>query len=168
MTRFTRTAVVLVTALLVSAGLVGLAMNSPARGAADDAKKGTKTASTANQPRSINDLLTARLKLAENGYSAVLEALSLTRRQGNVLVYVGQPERAYDWSLRWLQAEQDLADGKASKIAALESHLKRMTEVEDKVEQLSRDLLPKAAVMDAEWHRLDAELRLAQARDKRS
>lgn len=167
MATFGRQSVASFSTLVVSAGLVGVTVIAVAWGAAADEKKNTgQSASGAKQSETIDALRTARLKLAENGYRAVLEGLNQTKRQGNVVVYVGQPERAYDWSQRWLEAEQDLAKDNAGKTAALEAHLQRLAVLEEKVKQLSFDLLPKAAVWDAEWHRLDAQLSLARAKEK--
>jgi hypothetical protein len=53
-------------------------------------------------------------------------------------------------------------------LAALEAHLKRMTELHEKVKQLHRDLLPQIAVDNAEWYRLEAKLWLARAKARQA
>ncbi|HVX10778.1 MAG TPA: hypothetical protein VHC22_06325 [Pirellulales bacterium] len=56
------------------------------------------TAEPARQPKKVDDMksvLEARLEVARNGYKAASEHLNETKRQGNVLIYVGKPEDAY-------------------------------------------------------------------------
>jgi hypothetical protein len=127
------------------------------------------TVEPAAQAKNVEDmgsLLRARVELAEKAYQATVERLNETMRQGNVLVYAGKPEEAYQWSLRLLEAQRDLGQNEADGIAALKAHVKRTLELEEKVDQLSRDLLPKTALWEAQWYRLDAQLRLAKAKAK--
>jgi hypothetical protein len=107
-----------------------------------------------------------RVALAEKGYNVALETLTRTQRAGNVLVYVGQPDDVYTWSVRWLQAQRDLSTKHEEHVAALEAHLKRMTELKQKVKELSRDLIPPIKADEAEWYRLEAQLWLSKEKAK--
>ncbi len=114
----------------------------------------------------VTALLKSRVTLAEKAYQATLESLGRTQRAGNVLIYVGHPEDVYAWSVRWLQAKRDLSPKHEDQLAALEAHLKRMTELKEKVTSLSRDLLPPIKLEEAEWYRLEAQLWLTKAKAK--
>jgi hypothetical protein len=124
------------------------------------AGKGLKTADE------LDAILVARVELARKGYQSAFAGFTQTAKTGNRLILFRDPREAFDWSLRWLDAERDLARDPAELAAALEGHLKRVTELETKVKSLSGNLLPKWALLDAEWHRLNAELWLAQAKAK--
>jgi hypothetical protein len=76
-------------------------------------------------------------------------------------------EEVYRWSVRWLQAEHDLNPKEADYIAALEAHLKRMKELEEKVKNLVPDFLSDSAAVEAKWYRVEAALWLAQAKAKK-
>jgi hypothetical protein len=125
-------------------------------------KDATKTADE------VTTLLKARVALAEKAHRAALEGLSRTRRVGNTLMQVTEkPEEVYIWSVRWLHAQRDLSPKNEDHIAALEAHLKRMTELKKAVEMLSRDLMPHIRVDEAEWYRLEAQLWLAKAKQEK-
>lgn len=110
-------------------------------------------------------LLKARVAVSEKAYRAKFEGLTHTRRVGNFLILdTEKPEEAYTWSVRWLKAQRDLSPKPEAHIAALEAHLKRMTELKKAVETLSRDLMPAIRVDEAEWYRLEAQLWLAKAK----
>ncbi len=125
---------------------------------------------TAEQTRGLRTqdgtpaLLKARPDLAKKGYDASFEELRQTTRFGNVLVVVGKPDQVYRWSIRWLQAEQDLSPKGPGRLAALEAHLKRMIELEKRVEMLNRNLLPNTQKLEAEWFVLEARLWLERAK----
>ena len=116
--------------------------------------------------REITALRKARVALAQKGYEAAVPALRQTRRMGDVLIQDGKPDEVYKWSVRWLQAERDMSPKKADEVAALEAHLKRMTELEKVVGTQTGVLLPQRAKLDAEWYCLEAQLWLAQAKAK--
>jgi hypothetical protein len=126
--------------------------------------KKPELAPNANTVGDIPALLKARVAVAEKAYRAAFEGLTRTKRIGNVLVQVTEkPEDVYIWSVRWLQAQRDLSAKPEDQVAALEAHLKRMTELKKQVEMLSRDLMPLSRVDEAEWYRLEAQLWLAKA-----
>src|SRR5579885_1387019 len=107
-------------------------------------------------------LLRSRAALAEKAYQAAFESLPRTQRAGNVLIYLGHPEDVYAWSVRWLQAQRDLSPKQEDQVAALDAHLKRMTELKKTVQNLSRDLVPPIKTDEAEWYRLEAQIWLAK------
>ncbi|MHB1423446.1 MAG: hypothetical protein ACYC3I_09690 [Gemmataceae bacterium] len=110
-------------------------------------------------------LLKARVAAAEKAYRGEFEGLRKTRRFGNILVQVtDNPENVYVWSVRWLQAQRELSPKHEDHVAALEAHLKRMTDLHAEIKTLSADLMPRFKVDEAEWYRLEAELWLAKAK----
>jgi len=90
------------------------------------------------------------------------ERLGRTQKFGNVLVLVGKPEDVYTWSVRWLTAQRDLSSKPEERITALEAHLKRMTELQNRIKSLNKDLLQPRAEAEAEWYRLEAQLWVAK------
>lgn len=131
-------------------------------------KKDKKPEAAKDATKTVDEmtvLLKARAALAEKAHRAALEGLTRTKRIGNVLMQVTEkPEEIYIWSVRWLQAERDLSPKREDQIAALEAHLKRMTELKKGIESLSRDLMPPIRVDEAEWYRLEAQLWLTKAK----
>jgi hypothetical protein len=111
-------------------------------------------------------LLQARPGLAQKGYDASFEELRQTTKLGDMLVVIGKPDQVYRWSIRWLQAEHALSPKGPGHLAALEAHLKRMIELEKRVEVLNRDLLPNTQKLEAEWYVLEARLWLERAKAK--
>jgi hypothetical protein len=113
----------------------------------------------------MTTLLKARVAAAEKAYRGAFEGLTQTKRVGNVLIQVTEnPEEIYTWSVRWLQAKQDLSSKHEDQVAALEDHLKRMTELQKKIKDVSRDVMPSYMLDRAEWYRLEAQLWLAKAK----
>ena len=92
-------------------------------------------------------LLLGRPDLASKGYEASFAELQQTTRFGDVLVVIGKPDQVYRWSIRWLQADDDLGPKGPGHLAALEAHLKRMIDLEKRVETLNR--APLAAYAEA-------------------
>jgi hypothetical protein len=132
-------------------------------------EKKPEPAKDANAAADIPALLKARAAVAEKAYRAAFEGLTRTKRIGNVLVQITQnPEDVYTWSVRWLQAQRDLSAKPEDQVAALEAHLKRMTELKEKIQTLSRDLMPLPRVDEAEWYRLEAQLWLAKAKQAKA
>jgi hypothetical protein len=136
----------------------------------DDKKAETKKAEPAKDLKAADEvatLLKARATVAEKAYRGALEGITRTRRVGNVLIQVTEnPEEIYIWSVRWLQAQRDLSAKHEDQLAALEAHLKRMTELHKIVKDLAKDLMLGFRVDEAEWYRLEAQLWLAQAKAK--
>ena len=113
-----------------------------------------------DKPRDIADRAKnarARLEAAKNAY------------EGGWKHYLAEPESApsptehsHNWSVRWLQAERDLARNKAEHIAALEAHLKRMQTRKDMlVSRFREGTSAMYQIHGAEYFRLEAEEWLA-------
>jgi hypothetical protein len=134
-------------------------------------KKDKKPEAAKDATKTVEEMATilkARAALAEKAHRAALEGLTRTKRVGNVLMQVTEkPEEIYIWSVRWLQAERDLNPKREDQIAALEAHLKRMTELKKAVESSSKDLMPPIRVDEAEWYRLEAQLWLTKAKQEK-
>jgi hypothetical protein len=142
------------------------ASNEPTPAVVKEVKADAITAKGLKTADELNAMLVARVELARKGYQSAFAGLTQTAKTGNRLILFRDPREAFDWSLRWLDAERDLAREPAELAAALEEHLKRVTELKTKVKSLSGNLLPKWALLDAEWHRSNAELWLAQAKSE--
>lgn len=109
--------------------------------------------------------LKARAAVAEKVYHGKVEELTHARRFGNTLISgTRNSEDVCTWSVRLLQAQRDLSPKHENQVAALEAHLKRMTELKEVIKQLSRDLMPVIHVSEVEWYRLEAEIWLAEAK----
>jgi hypothetical protein len=131
----------------------------------NETKTEEKKTGPAKEPKTADDtaaVLKARIMVAEKGYHEAWEDFGRTQRFGNVLILVGKPEDVYTWSIRWLKAQRDLGAKHEDHVAALEAHLKRMIELQNRVKQVSKDLLPPRAELEAEWYRLEAQLWLAK------
>lgn len=113
-------------------------------------------------------LLKARTAVAEKAYHVAWEEFGRTQRFGNALVLVGKPEDVYTWSVRLLKAQRDQNSKPEEQVAALEAHLKRMTELQARVKSLSKELLPRSAEDETEWYRLEAQLWLAKAKQAKA
>lgn len=114
----------------------------------------------------ITSILQARVKLAQSGYEANVEMLKQTKRQENTLVHIGKPDDVIQWSLNLLDAQRERNRDKSGQLAALEGHLKRMKQLEEQLNELSMDVLPKAEVWKAQWQILNARLWMTQAKAK--
>ncbi len=151
--RFRRTATALFLSIAVAVGYVSLSSGQQAKDA---------------QTAEVTALLKARVTLAEKGYKAAADGVAaLKRPDARINIDVLRPHDVTIWSLRLLKAERDLNPKHEDQIAALERHLKRLTELEKKVKLLGPSLIPEMEVFGIEWHRLDAELWLAQAKAKK-
>jgi hypothetical protein len=73
------------------------------------------------------------------------------------------PEMVYLWSRRWMEADREVAQTRAARLAAVEGHLARMRDWEKQMTVAKGQGV--AAAMDvaaAEFYRLDAEAALAR------
>ena len=76
-------------------------------------------------------------------------------------------ERAYTWSRRWMEADQEFSDKTEDKIAAAQAHVDRMRKIEAYVRaQAELQSATAADVAATIYYRLEAERTLAQARGK--
>ncbi len=124
-----------------------------------------KEAKTADE-RTV--ILKARVALAEKAYREALAELSRKPMAGNIPLQVsGKLEDVYRWSVRWLEVQRELNPKQEDQVAALEAHLKRMTELQKAVNaQVQGGFLLRIKENDAEWYRLEAQLWLAKAKVK--
>jgi hypothetical protein len=135
----------------VLALLLGFGALAPALGADDPPAANSKIANAR-----------ARAEAAAKVYKGILE-----RRQVDASA-VTDPDRLYQWSQRWMEAEQELSDKKDDRIRAAEAHLDRMK----KVETTLTGLLKKAHTVTpgdaaaATFFRLEAERTLANLKEK--
>jgi hypothetical protein len=91
--------------------------------------------------------------------------------EGSWKFHVQSPQSAtgldywHDWSVRWMQAEQDLGGTKADRIAAVKRHLDRMRIWRERVEKAVKEgNEPIFAATAAEFFVLEAEDWLAAAK----
>ena len=111
-------------------------------------------------------LTKARTVVAKKGYEFAMGTLEETGRGRLAPVSFARPEDVYRWSVRWLQVEREMNPRPTDHRAALEAHLKRMTELDKLVERLVKEHLSDRAKLDAEWYVLEARLWLEQAKAK--
>ena len=81
----------------------------------------------------------------------------------------GNVERAYPWSVRWLEAERALSDQTEDRIAALEAHLERVREIEQVTKrQFQQRISSLYEVSASEYYVAEAEVWVAQAIESRA
>jgi hypothetical protein len=78
------------------------------------------------------------------------------------------PEKLYQWSRRWMEAEQETNEKKEDRIAAAEAHLQRMKTLEKYalLLQEKKGLITTTEVAAQKFFRLEAERTLAQIKGK--
>jgi outer membrane protein TolC len=104
------------------------------------------------------DLTRAKLDAARHAYEANVQAYAAGR---------GDADKVYLWSWRWMEAEREQAEKKGGREAALESHLERMKDLRKAaVKRYQAGQAPQADPLGAGFYVAEAELWLAQAKDK--
>jgi hypothetical protein len=102
------------------------------------------------------DSAKARLEVARKGL-ALVEKQGPARGPGSPDVYI--------WSKHVLNAELDLSGNEDERLAAQEAHLKRTIRLEDMAKNwFDRGLITEVELLEATYHRLDAEVQLAKSR----
>ncbi len=114
---------------------------------------------TEAERKSIEDIAA----LAKARYTAAAKILDLERRAYKSNPHSGDVQPLHTWALRALEAQRDMSDAKANQIDAFEKYLNVMKEVGKAIKPEDTDLLEAA-----EYHRLEAELWLAQRGPARS
>jgi hypothetical protein len=74
----------------------------------------------------------------------------------------------YRWSLRWLEAEKDLSDQQADRVAAYQGHYDRMRDLDRLIRRLhtsGQSTIEEASA--AEYYRVEAEVWLLKAKDEK-
>ena len=75
-------------------------------------------------------------------------------------------ESLYLWSVRWLNAERDLSDTPADRVAAAAAHLERMKTVEAMAKQFVKGGVAEVRQeVAAEFYRVQAQLWLSRAKE---
>jgi hypothetical protein len=101
----------------------------------------------------------ARAEAARKVYECMMERYRLDAG------FKFDPEQAYQWSRRWMEAEREAAGAKAGRVAAVEGHLERMKKWEKVMETDNapgRHLYSPGDYAAAQFYRLEAEGWLAQ------
>jgi hypothetical protein len=76
----------------------------------------------------------------------------------------GDIEAAYRWSCRWLEAERELSDKTEARVAALQAHLARMTDIDGVTKREYREKITTSyEVRTIEYYVAEAELWVCQA-----
>jgi len=105
------------------------------------------------------DNATARMEAARKVYKGMF------RRREMSPADAPSVEDMYRWSLRWMDAEQEVNATKEGRIAAARAHLERMKKWEDFLrDQVKGSLAAPYEVAAGEYYRLEAERRLAQCK----
>jgi hypothetical protein len=74
-------------------------------------------------------------------------------------------QEVYDWSVRWEKAALAMATSKAERIAAIEAHLRRLTELHKQTKQINdTGRLPTFLLWATEYYLADTEIELARAK----
>jgi len=95
----------------------------------------------------------ARLNAARKAYEEVLQQYRING--GSVAIEAGSFR---DWSVRWMQARNELSQKKDDEIAALEEHLERMQLWKDMCDaDVKNGTAPRVATSVTEFFRLEAE-----------
>jgi hypothetical protein len=106
----------------------------------------TRTTGKASAQENAADLAAlakARVDRARTVYEGVVQSLHTTIRVASgEVVPLGRPEDACLWSVRWLNAERDMARGKEGRVAALEGHLARMKKLQHLLSGMPSGLMP--------------------------
>jgi hypothetical protein len=103
----------------------------------------------------------ARVAAAQKVYQGILDRAKIDPHAGL------DPERLYQWSRRWMEAEFDLSDKQEDRIAVAEAHLERMKKTEAHLKELfEKKLVSPVEAAAQTFFRLEAEQRLVQVKGK--
>jgi RND family efflux transporter MFP subunit len=152
---------------IVSTGSGKLKDGQPVRvGPAEEPKK-DEPEPGAKDPGDLKTLAKARLEAAGKAYEVALQSLQQTKKTGALIILLAKPEEVYTWSIRWLNAQREASGNKDDRVAALEAHVKRMKDLQQRVTEMVRSGLLSALDASAVgFYRAEADLWLAQERTK--
>jgi hypothetical protein len=109
----------------------------------------------------------ARLDAAKKTYGDASSGVTEFKRpQAGINIQMVKPEEVRTWSVRWLGAEREMSDKRADQIAALDGHLKRMKDLQKKVDMMVPIPLPQFEASAAAWYVAEAEVWLAKEKAK--
>lgn len=114
------------------------------------------------EPKTVSDLGKSREEAARKAYQSIWKQTS----EGSADIGV---EEIYLWSCRWLDAERASRTKPEDQLVAFAAHVERMKKLDELVKARNRSGTLKHAwdVAAAEYYRLDAEFRAAEAKQKR-
>jgi hypothetical protein len=140
----------------------------------------SKKAESAEKPpknEAVIALLKTQLQAAQKCYRAAVDSMQVDQ-VGGLLVLRGthpaRPDLVYTWSVRWLDAQRELSATKDERIAAFETHQKRMKDLRATVKMVAGTdtgrnddgILQAWQNSAAEWYLAEAELWLLKERGK--
>jgi hypothetical protein len=109
----------------------------------------------------------ARADAAQKSFEEVMVSMSQTVVRGSEVSLLATPEDAYVWSIRWLNAQREVDSGKGNQTIALENHLVRMKDVQNRVLKMPSALLSTlSGPVAAQYYVAEAEFWLAQEKAK--
>jgi hypothetical protein len=104
----------------------------------------------------VTELARAKLAAARTTYEATVAAYQAGHTDADA---------AYRWSCRWLEAERDVSDKKADRVAALEAHRDRMKALREiALARYKAGQASQADALGAGFYVAEAELWLARAK----
>jgi hypothetical protein len=113
----------------------------------------------AGQARASPSPAEARIKVARRALNSIRQRES----KSNSMLY--NETFVYQWSMRLLVAQCEIAEGYTDRVAIFEAHLGRMKELEDRVNAHYRiGRVTDLGQMNAVFHRLEAEVWLARVK----
>jgi RND family efflux transporter MFP subunit len=153
---------------IVSTGAGALKDGQPVRvSPADEPKKEGAPKSAAQDPDDLKALAKARLDAARQAQAMAMKCLQQTKRAGTLMIPVAKPEEVYIWSVRLLKAQHEASGNTEDRVAALEAHLQRMQELQQRSAEMYRNGLVSSLDTSAvEFYRAEAALWLARERAK--
>ena len=114
---------------------------------------------SAGQARASPSPAEARIKVARRSPN------SIRQRESNSNSMLYNETFVYQWSMRLLVAQFEIAEGYTDRVAIFEAHLSRMKELEERVNAHNRiGRVTDLAQMNAVFHRLEAEAWLARVK----
>jgi hypothetical protein len=162
------------TFLGVTLAIAALSMNAAAGQDSPQPKKTGGAAKEQPENEAVTRLLQTQLQAAKKAYQAAVDTMAV-KQVGGLRVQVqgdtkARPDLVYLWSVRWMQAQDDLSDTKEQRIASFVDHQKRMKELLANVKTIVGDgkggILRASEVPAAEWYLAEAELWLLKERAK--
>ncbi len=168
LTKLKTTIAALLVAVTVVAGAIAVELSAVATHEPQPSKHDQHTSQKENTPQASQKtdgsakLQKSRLDAAKATYTGTWEDLGTVWRLGNAIFPIVRPEEVFTWSVRWLNAEREMSDKRDEHIAALEEHIKRMKDIQKRVDAMTPTLLPAWSTSATAWYVADAEIGLAK------
>jgi hypothetical protein len=110
-------------------------------------------------------LLKERLDEAKEAFTGESRMYQVIKLSSAWQIENDHPEKVYQYSVRWLNAQSGMIEKREDRVAAYEEHVQRMKDLQKKVIRLT-DYIPKWWNSAAEWYLAEAELWLAREKAK--